>query len=129
MVPDLPEGRFIHVPPSEPVSNWATDFKTPWWDNDELVIGSLSSRTRYVDIINTLTEQECRLEVSSEETMMEILDRYLEYNSNANSYTWKVLDKGEFRVLDMDKTLDENGVYIFFYGIYRLLMKLMNSIV
>lgn len=114
MVPDLPEGRFIHVPPSEPVSNWATDFKTPWWDNNDLVIGSLSERTRYVDIINTLTEQECRLEVSSEETLTEILDRYLDYNENANSYTWKVLDKGEFRVLDMNKTLAENGVFLIY---------------
>lgn len=30
-VPYLPHGRFLHVPPSLPVSNWATDFGTPWW--------------------------------------------------------------------------------------------------
>ena len=30
-LPHLPFGRFAHVPPPEPVSDWATDFGTPWW--------------------------------------------------------------------------------------------------
>ena len=30
-LPHLPYGRFIHVAPPEPVSDWATDFGTPWW--------------------------------------------------------------------------------------------------
>lgn len=47
--------------------------------------------------------------------MSEILDRYLDYNSNANSYTWKILDAGEFRPLDMTKTLLENGVNNYIY--------------
>ena len=38
--------------------------------------------------------------------MHEILQRYLKYNQHAASYTWKY--DGE--VLDMDKTLEENGV-------------------
>jgi len=38
--------------------------------------------------------------------MNEILDRYLQINSHAASYTWKRLSK----VLDMSKTLDENGI-------------------
>ena len=46
------------------------------------------------------------LKVCSEETMNEILDRYLEYNSHAASYTWKRLGKP----LDMDKTLEENDI-------------------
>ncbi len=38
--------------------------------------------------------------------MYEILERYLKYNQHAASYTWKY--DGE--VLDMDKTLEENGI-------------------
>ena len=38
--------------------------------------------------------------------MNEILDRYLEINKHAASYTWKRLT----RPLDMDKTLEENDI-------------------
>lgn len=38
--------------------------------------------------------------------MYEILERYLKYNSHAASYTWKY----DGQVLDMDKTLDDNGI-------------------
>lgn len=38
--------------------------------------------------------------------MSEILRRYLPYNMHATSYTWKYFGKN----LDMDKTLEENGV-------------------
>ena len=53
-----------------------------------------------------LTKTEDVVEVCSEETMIEILDRYLEINEHANSYTWKRLG----RPLDMMKTLAENDV-------------------
>ncbi len=42
----------------------------------------------------------------SEETIDEILTRYSKYNSHAASYTWKY--NGE--ALDMEKTLEENGI-------------------
>lgn len=42
----------------------------------------------------------------SEETLEEILQRYLRYNSHARSYTWK--HDGE--VLDMSRTLSDNHV-------------------
>lgn len=42
----------------------------------------------------------------AEETLDEILQRYLPYNSHAHSYTWKYF--GQY--LDMSKTLNENGV-------------------
>ena len=45
-----------------------------------------------------------------EETINDILDRYLQYNSHAKSYTWKALINGVFVTLKMDKTLEENGV-------------------
>ncbi len=45
-------------------------------------------------------------QVCSEETMNEILQRYLTYNAHAASYTWKYNGVN----LDMDKTLEENGI-------------------
>lgn len=46
------------------------------------------------------------LQVCSEETLAEILQRYLHYNAHASSYTWK----HNGAVLDMSKTLSENKV-------------------
>ena len=46
------------------------------------------------------------LQVCSEEILSEIQDRYLKYNAHAASYTWKYNGQN----LDMDKTLEENGV-------------------
>ena len=43
--------------------------------------------------------------------MQQILDRYMDYNGHASSYTWKSLDNGDFRPLDMNKTLEQNGIY------------------
>jgi len=60
--------------------------------------------------VNVLSKQEKLLEVCSEETLSEILDRYLAWNSHAGSYTWKGLIGGQFRPLDMNKTLAENNV-------------------
>ena len=46
------------------------------------------------------------IEVASEESINEILDRYLVINSHAASYTWKRLGKP----LDMSLTLEQNGI-------------------
>ena len=110
VLPHLPHGRFCHVPPPEPVTDWRTDFGTAWWRNQEFCIGELSQETRFVRIVNTLTRQEDMLEVCSEESMQQILDRYLDFNGHASSYTWKMLDEADFRPMDMQKTLAENGV-------------------
>jgi hypothetical protein len=56
--------------------------------------------------MNTLTKDEVMIDVASEETMNEILDRYLCQNFHAASYTWKRLGK----VLDMTQTLSDNGI-------------------
>ena len=53
-----------------------------------------------------LTKNDDVLEVCSEETMNEILDRYNELNEHAASYTWKRLG----RPLDMELTLEENDI-------------------
>ncbi|XP_068130089.1 cytochrome b5 domain-containing protein 1 [Hyperolius riggenbachi] len=101
-----PQGRFLHVSPSYPCSDWDTDFGRPWWKDSSYEIGILSSKTRTIRIINTLTSQEHTLEVCSEETIWEILQRYLPYNAHAASYTWKYCGVP----LNMDMTLEENGV-------------------
>jgi hypothetical protein len=49
-----------------------------------------------------LTKHDNIIEVASEETINEILDRYLTINAHAASYTWKRLGK----VLDMGTSLD-----------------------
>mmetsp|Transcript_21753 Transcript_21753/g.73922 ORF Transcript_21753/g.73922 Transcript_21753/m.73922 type:complete len:234 (+) Transcript_21753:162-863(+) len=114
--PYVPMGRFVHVPPAEPVGDWDTSFGTPWWKDDEKYkVGLLSLKTRTVRLKNVLTNQEDQLEIPAEETIEEIRERYLELNWHAASYTWKVLrkDEGEeysFATLDMTKTLAENGV-------------------
>ena len=49
----------------------------------------------------------------SEETIREILERYLNRNSHAKSYTWKgivVTHEKVFTNLNMDKTLEDNGI-------------------
>ncbi|KAG8431012.1 hypothetical protein GDO86_019557 [Hymenochirus boettgeri] len=101
-----PQGRFLHISPCFPCSDWDTDFGRPWWKDNTYQIGILSSKTRFISIINTLTSQEQTLEVCGEETIWEILQRYLPYNAHAASYTWKFCGFP----LDMDKTLKENGV-------------------
>lgn len=110
-VPYLPFGRFVHVGPNEPTTDWATDFGTPWWrDAAKYGIGALTAKTRTIRIVNVLTQQEQLLEVCSEETIDEIQERYNDYNKHAASYTWKTLEDGAFRPLDMKKSLAKNGV-------------------
>ena len=53
-----------------------------------------------------LTKHEDILEVASEESINEILDRYLEINTHAASYTWKRLG----RELDINKNLSQNDI-------------------
>ncbi|KAM4537076.1 cytochrome b5 domain-containing protein 1 [Odontesthes bonariensis] len=101
-----PRGRFVHVPPAGPRSDWDSDIGEPWWKDRRYEVGLLSAKTRWIRVINTLTSQEQPLQVCSEETLEEILRRYLPHNSHARSYTWK--HRGA--VLDMSRTLSENGV-------------------
>jgi len=57
-----------------------------------------------------LTRKEDIIQICQEETIADIRNRYNEYNLNANSYTWKALIKGEFVLLNLEKTLDQNGI-------------------
>lgn len=47
-LPHIPQGRFLHVPPTEPSADWDTDFGTPWWSNKDYLLGNLTSKTRMV---------------------------------------------------------------------------------
>lgn len=110
-VPFTPMGRFLHCPPTEPTSNWSSDIGTVWWRDKSLVLGKLTMRTRRIKLENMLTKQKTELEVCMEETLEEIQNRYLKYNSHSGSYTWKRTDTKQIaRLLDMKLTLDENGI-------------------
>ncbi|KAM9414398.1 cytochrome b5 domain-containing protein 1, partial [Pholidichthys leucotaenia] len=102
-----PRGRFIHIPPAGPRSDWASVSGDPWWRDRSYDVGRLTEKARRVRVVNTLTGLEQLLEVCSEETLEEILGRYLRYNAHARSYTWK----HGGRTLDMDQTLEENGIH------------------
>jgi hypothetical protein len=65
------------------------------------MIGRLTKKVRKINIMNTLTKDDESIEVATEENMNEILDRYLDFNAHASSYTWKRLGK----VMDMDGNL------------------------
>ncbi|KAM7540095.1 hypothetical protein Aperf_G00000031319 [Anoplocephala perfoliata] len=105
-VPYTPYGRFLHVPPPFPTSDWRNDFVIPWWQDKTFRIGKLTKKARNIRVVNTLSLTEDTIEVCSEETMHEIMVRYMSCNSHAASYTWKYGEK----VLDMEKTLEENGI-------------------
>jgi hypothetical protein len=101
-----PQGRFIHVPPVTPDSDWYNDFGTPWWRDEQYTMGKLANNTVKIRVQNLLTKQTTDLEVPAEETITEIQERYNLFNQHAASYVWKRLSKP----LDMKQTLSENGV-------------------
>ena len=97
----------MHVPPATPDSEWEPDFAVPWWEDEaRYCIGNLTKRTRQIKICNTLTRDTVTIEVASEESLNEILDRYTDKNVHAASYTWKRMGT----VLDMAKNLEKNGI-------------------
>lgn len=116
-VPYLPMGRFPHLSiDGKPLSNGPEPPEVPWWRDDSLVRGVMTRKMMRAWIVNVLTEQRHRLVFGAEETLEQVRDRFLEYNSHAKSYTWKVLVPNEdgsgssFKPLDMAKTLEDNGV-------------------
>ena len=49
--------------PPVPRSDWATDFVTPWWKDQQYYVGILSSKTRKIVVTNMLTAHENIIEV------------------------------------------------------------------
>ncbi|KAK7909468.1 hypothetical protein WMY93_014152 [Mugilogobius chulae] len=78
-----PRGRFVHVPPQAHARTGPGTSAPP------------GGETR------------ATASVCGEETLQEILGRYLTYNSHASSYTWT---HGGV-ALDMSRTLEENGLH------------------
>lgn len=62
-VPYTPFGRFVHIPPPYPTTDWATDFGIPWWKDERLIVGYLTKKTRFVRIFNTLALLQHEIEV------------------------------------------------------------------
>ncbi|KAH3759802.1 Chromodomain-helicase-DNA-binding protein 3 [Pelomyxa schiedti] len=114
-----PMGRFPHVPPEIPHSQWRNDFDVPWWANVNLRVGRVSDSTLKICLVNTLTLHKKIMEVDPMETLAEIRARCYTWNSNEDNYTWKYLGVP----LHMSGTLGANGVqfldgetpYIFLY--------------
>jgi hypothetical protein len=106
-----PSGRFLHLPPPHPSTSYDNSYRRPWWRNEKARVGRRSMRTRHVRIVNMLTKDEHVLRVCAEEPVGDIRDKYLAYNSHAESYVWKRLgDGGGMVQVDMNKNLEENGV-------------------
>lgn len=106
-----PFGRMVHVPTLSPDSSIDTNYDLPWWRDPQYVMGQLTRKSRKLRIINTLNGHEITLEVCSEETLHDIVKtRYMFVNAHAHSYTWMRHDNVS-RVLDMTKTLDDNGIF------------------
>ncbi|KAG5457343.1 MAG: hypothetical protein BJ554DRAFT_2673 [Olpidium bornovanus] len=128
-------GRYLNIPPPMPRTDCNSFLEAaadsgsgppvPWWlDRKRYGKGRLTKKPRKIIIVNTLTNDECTLEVRGageragsggafagltvcdEETMTAIQKRYLRYNSHAKGYMWKRLGA----VLDMSQTLEENGI-------------------
>ena len=115
--PYRPSGQFLRVPPNDPSVTWDARPTTPWWRDGTSVVGAVSAKLRAVRVKNALTRQEHLSEVPGEEKLGEIRARYAEYNCHAESYAWRVLRRdpeagGELKFVnvDLDKTLEENGV-------------------
>ncbi|KAJ2953040.1 hypothetical protein O0L34_g7430 [Tuta absoluta] len=78
----------------------------PWWTNEAYVIGKATAKTRPIRITNTLTGSTVTLEVCSEETIYQIMMRYMPHNHHLHSYSWRYQD----RAICLNWTLDENGI-------------------
>ncbi|CAK9236499.1 unnamed protein product [Sphagnum tenellum] len=108
-----PLGRFTHIPPLDPRTDYAMDYEKPWWQDPAYIIGRLSYQTRLIRIKNVLLDHTYTMEVPCEESISEILIRYADNNAHAMSYEWKaILDfkSKAFSLLDMGQCLSDNGV-------------------
>ncbi|OWR45508.1 cytochrome b5 domain-containing protein 1 [Danaus plexippus] len=91
--------------PVVPSTRWRP-LTRPWWLDSSNVVGKVTAKTRPIRITNTLTGSSVTLEVCSEETIYQIMMRYLPHNSHMLSYTWRYLG----RPLCYEWTLHQNGI-------------------
>lgn len=102
-----PEGRYLHIPSPMPLGNDEDIPEIPWWRDPSYIIGKLTQKSRNIRVINTLTHQEELMKVPREESINEILERYMEINKHAKSYTWKDING---KILNMEENLEQNGI-------------------
>ena len=102
-----PDGRFLHIPSVYPSNEAEPESQTPWWRDEQYVVGLATEKSVKLKVINMLTHQSDIIEVPSEESINEILNRYKVINDHAGSYIWKSLEN---KPLDMEGTLEENGI-------------------
>lgn len=127
---------FLHMCPEAPLSTFDT-LIVPWWEQRELIIGHLTEEPVVLQLMNTLlVEQGCDaesrtiIEAAKEESLEEIGKRYLPFNAHANAYVWKVLQQnGRHRILDMEQTLEENGIEVRTNEVKKLGLKRENAVI
>ena len=101
-----PYGPYPHLPPEWPSSDYATCVECVWWEDERLCVGRLASSVRDVRLVNTLTGQDDCMEVAGEETVADIKRRWQSEYGGGGGYVLKVGG----RVLELDKTLEQNGL-------------------
>ena len=101
-----PFGRYLHVPPTDPSGMFDMSFRVPWWKDEKYCIGALSRNPRKIRLLNMLSKVDDIIEVAGEESLDQILERYLPHNDHAASYTWKMSG----RPLEMNMNLEDNGI-------------------
>ena len=68
-----PTGRYLHIPPITPDSEWDPEkIGTPWWRDDDLRIGQVTQKVRRVRLINMITKDDDYMDVCMEENIHEI---------------------------------------------------------
>ncbi|CAG9865236.1 unnamed protein product [Phyllotreta striolata] len=107
-VPYCPHGPLPDVRVPVPATDWQPLCKPPWWHDKRYQIGLLTKRVRPLRIINMICPftREVLINVCCEDTFWRIEDRYMEFNNDAECYTWRYLGQN----LNMDKTMEENGI-------------------
>ncbi|KAI5730753.1 cytochrome b5 domain-containing protein 1 [Diaphorina citri] len=105
-VPFTPFGKIPHVDTYLPSYKWKGLQTVPWWKDEQYIIGKVTQKQIPIRILNVLTNQYTYLNVCCEDTLKRIEERYSKFNSNTEQYVWKYSGA----VLDMDKTLEENGI-------------------
>ncbi|KAJ0180789.1 hypothetical protein K1T71_004193 [Dendrolimus kikuchii] len=88
-----------------PSTRWRP-IEKPWWLDNTIVVGKATAKTRPIKITNTVTSESVTLEVCSEETIYQIMMRYMPHNGHLHSYTWRYLGKP----LCYNKNLADNGI-------------------
>ncbi|XP_033221121.1 cytochrome b5 domain-containing protein 1 [Belonocnema kinseyi] len=105
-VPYCPHGPIPDMVPVAPTSTWIPLDKCPWWLYEKYKIGNLTVNSRPCRIINVLSGYQSIISVCEEDTIQRIQERFLDFNANGASYTWKF----EGRSINLHYTLTDNGV-------------------